>query len=299
MKTAPGVVFYAPLRIGPSSRHASGANHDRLFDRLGLTAHVRGDDWDAFLRQEPPRMVPSTLRALALRGERRWQVSLALLTMICAVMLAVFFPWPVVDDIRLDVGGRAGRGAVLESVYARRTLGDDALLRKRHVFLVRFRFEDVRAREHEATSLILGPLAPGTEVDVEFLPSSPSVARVRNGFLVPGGMWEVLWSAGFIALSLFGIWNYRRWRRRRLGLLIHGVPVPGVIERAWRDYPEDDTRDWVEVSYAARDGPVRLTQTVGREAYRRACEIVERRLPVRVLHALHVSREHIVLELMH
>ena len=107
---------------------------------------VRMQDWDALLRQEPPRVVPSTLRALALRGERRWQVSLVLQLMICAVMLAVFFPWPIADDIRLDLDGTAGRGGVLDSVYARRTLGDDALLRKRHVFLVRFQVEDVRAR---------------------------------------------------------------------------------------------------------------------------------------------------------
>jgi hypothetical protein len=38
---------------------------------------------------------------------------------------------------------------------------------------------------------------------------------------------------------------------------------------------------------------------VEREAYQRACEIVERRLLVRVLHAPRAPREHIVLELLH
>jgi hypothetical protein len=56
---------------------------------------VGTQDWDALLRQEPPRVVPSTLRALALRGERRWQVSLVLLAVICGSMVAVFFPWPI------------------------------------------------------------------------------------------------------------------------------------------------------------------------------------------------------------
>jgi hypothetical protein len=254
-------------------------------------------DCDALLRQEPPRVVPSTLLALALRGERRRQVNLALLTMICAVMLAVFFPWPIVDDIRLDLGGAVGHGVVLESVYAKRTLGDDIVLRTRRVFLIRFRFEDRRGRDYEATCLFLGHLTPGTGVAVEFLSSSPTVARVRDGFFVPGGLWEVIWSAGFVALPALGAWNHRRWRRRRLALLTHGVPVPGLIERAWRDHPHD-TRGWIEVCYAARDGPVRLSQTVEREAYLRACTIVERRLPVRVLHAPHAPREHIVLELM-
>jgi hypothetical protein len=256
------------------------------------------EDWDALLRQDPPRDVPNMLRALALRGQQRRQVSLVLLAMICAVMVAAFFPWPIVHDLRLDLGGTVGRGVVLESVYAKRTLGDGTVLRTRHVFQVRFRFEDVQARAYEATCLFLGDLAPGTEVDVEFLPSSPTVARVRDGFFVPGGLWEVLWTAGFVALPTFGIWNYRRWRRRRLALLIHGVSVPGVIERAWRDHPEDATRGWIEVSYPTRGGPVRLSQMVERELYRRACTILERGLPVRVLYALHAPREHIVLELM-
>ena len=102
---------------------------------------------------------------------------------------------------------------------------------------------------------------------------------MRDGFFVPGGLWEVLWSAGFGALPAFGVWNYRRWRRRRLALLIHRVSVPGVIERAWRDHPEDDTRGWIELYYAARGRPVQLSQMVEREVYRQACVIVERRLP--------------------
>jgi hypothetical protein len=82
-------------------------------------------------------------------------------------------------------------------------------------------------------------------------------------------------------------------------IIIHGVSVPGVIERAWRDHPEDDTRGWNEVSYATRVGPVRFSQMAEREVYRRACVIVESRLSVRVLHAPHAPREHIVLELIH
>jgi hypothetical protein len=256
-------------------------------------------NWDALLRQEPPRVVPAPLRAVALRGERRWQWSLVLGAIICVPFVAAFFPWLIVDDIRLDLGGMAGRGVVVESEYAKRTIGDDSTLSKRLVFQVRFRFDDLQAREHEASSLFFRYLEPRAEVDVEFLPSDPTVARVKDGFFVPGGLWEVLWSAMFIALPLIAVWNYRRWRKGRLALLIHGEQVPGYIERVWRDQPEDDTRGWIEVSYPARDGPFRLSQAVEGEIYRRACAIVEGQLPVRVLHAPQAPREHVVLELMH
>lgn len=259
---------------------------------------VEAPDWDAILQQEPPRVVPDALRAVALRGERKWQWSLVIIAIICAPIAVAFFPWSIIDDIRLDLGGMAGKGVVLKSVYAKRTLGDDAILKKRLVFQVHFRFDDDRAREHEAKCLFFEYLRPGTEVDIEYLPSIPAVARVRDGFLVPGGLWEAWWSASFIALPLVGFWNYRRWRRRRLALLVHGVETPGRIERAWRDDPQDDTRGWIEVNYTGQAGPIRLSKMVERDIFRRACAIVEARKPVRLLHDPRIPREHIIVELM-
>lgn len=264
-------------------------------DRQGM---VGTRDWDALLRQAPPRSVPDGLRARALHGERHWQVSLVLTAIVCALLAAAFFPWAIVDDIRLDLGGTAARGVVIDSVYANRTLGDNVVLRKRLVFQVRFRFEDGRAREYEATCLFLGRLAPGTVVDIAFLASDPTVARVRDGFFVPGGLWEVLWSLAFSAPPLFGLWNYRRWRRRRLALLVHGLPASGVIVRAWRDDADDETRGWIVLRYATPDGPVRLDKMVEEEVYRRARAIVEREAPMRLLYAPQAPREPLVVELM-
>ncbi|MDP6404470.1 MAG: hypothetical protein QF797_04625, partial [Alphaproteobacteria bacterium] len=268
-------------------------------DSFELTAMSSTQDWDALLCQEPPRVVPSSLRAVALRGERHWQVSLVFLAVVCALVAAVFFPWSIADDVRLDLGGTSGRGVVLDSVYANQTIGDDAVLRKRLVFRVNFRFEDARAREYEATSLFFGYLKPGTEVEVEYLPSNPALARVRDGFFVPGGLWEVWLSVMFLAVPLFGVWNLRCWRGRRLALLIHGVQVPGCIERGWREQPQDHSRGWIEMTYTAQDRPIRVSEMVEREAYERSCVIVEGQLPVRVLHVPHAPHQHIVLELMH
>jgi len=259
---------------------------------------VATQDWHALLRQAPPRSVPETLRAVALNGARRWQVSLVGIGIFCTVIVALLFPWPIIYDIRLDFGGIAGRGVVLSSVYAKRTYGDDIVVRKQLVFSVRIRFSDAQAREHEATSLVLGYVKPGTAVDIEYLPSSPTVARLIGGFFVPGGLWEVLWGLAFLAPPLFGVWNYRRWRRSRLALLTNGISVEGHIDNVWRAPPEDDTSGRIAVSYRAGGVPCQHSMPVGREIYRRASALFDSQRPVHVLHAPDAPREYVVVELM-
>jgi hypothetical protein len=79
--------------------------------------------------------------------------------------------------------------------------------------------------------------------------------------------------------------------------LTHGVLVRGTIERAWHDHPHDDTPGWIEVRYVAGSAPVRSSEMVEREVYRRARAIALRQLPVRILYAAQAPREHIVVEL--
>ncbi|MEM7024666.1 MAG: hypothetical protein AAF637_19115 [Pseudomonadota bacterium] len=258
---------------------------------------TREQDWESLLRQEPPRVVPSGLRDLVLRGQRRWQVSLAILTLICGLTFVAFFPWSIVNDVRLDLGATVTRGVVLESIYAKRTFGDDAIQRKLLVFSVRFRFEDLDGLEHVVTSLAFGHIPPGTESEVEFLPTNPGVARLRGGFYEPGGLWEVSWNVTFVALPLVGIWNFHRWRNRRLSLLSHGVVAVGGIDRVRRDQPEDDRCGWAEVRYGVSSSSVIVLKAVEAEIYERACALAERRVPVRVLYLPRALRDPLIIEL--
>lgn len=262
------------------------------------TEFVDIPDWDEFASQLPPRAVPEPLLAIALRGERRWQTTLALSAVICALLTVILFPFEIIDDLRLDVGGEDARGVVLSSIYANRTLGDNVLMPKRLVFRVRFRFSNNRIPEHEATSLFTGYLKPGTEIDVEYLPSDPTVARAKDGYFVPGGLWELLWSLMFAALPVFGVWNYRRWRRNRLALLVHGTQVQGYINRVWRERPEDESCGWIEVKYSADGVDFLISEMVEGEIYLHACAIFETNRPVQLLYSARTPREHIVPELM-
>jgi len=255
-------------------------------------------DWDAFSGQVPPRAVPESLRAFALKGERKWQTTLALSAVICAFLTIIFFPVEIIDDLRLDVSGEDAQGMVIESYFANRTLGDNVLMPKKLIFKVRFRFSNNQIPEHEATSLFTGFLKTGTEIGVEYLPSDPTVARAKEGYFVPGGLWGMLWSFMFASLPVFGVWNYRRWRRSRLALLVHGKQVPGYINRVWRENPHDDSCGWFEVKYAADGVDILISEMVDREIYLRACTICETGRPVQLLYSTRVPREHIVPELM-
>ncbi|MEQ9642987.1 MAG: hypothetical protein RIM84_23395 [Alphaproteobacteria bacterium] len=259
---------------------------------------ARASDWEFLLRQSPPRRVPAPLRAAVLRGRRPWQIGLVATALFCLTLAAAFFPYGIVDDIRLDVSGQPARGEVESAVYANRTIGDDIIARKKLVFSVRFRFTDAHGQSYATSSLYFGHLETGTPVMVEYLPDDPEVARLRDGFFVPGGRWEVLWSLVFVLPPLFGYWNDRRWQRERTGLLVHGLVASGRIERAWRDHQEDDVGGWVEVSYATAGGPVRVRETFERDPYRRACDIAARGHPVQVLHLPDAPRQHIVLDLV-
>jgi hypothetical protein len=238
-------------------------------------------DWQALIRQDPPRKVPASVRAAALHGARRRQLSLAAGVIVCAVIFAISFPWVIIDDILLDVGAVDADGVVIASERSGRSIGDGVYLRNMKVYQVRFR-----------------EMPPAEPVTVEYLPNRPSLARIKGGFFVPGGYWEVAWAAIFIVLPLIGIWTYRDWRRRRLALLVNGEFAPGRIERVWRDQHDEDTQGCIEVAYEAPNGVVRLRRTVEQDVYRRAREIFRAEVPVRVLHDRRAAHEHIVLELM-
>jgi Protein of unknown function (DUF3592) len=259
---------------------------------------VEMQEFDLFLRQQPPRAIPDSMRSSVLRGRARFRIGLMIGTIACAIMAAVFFPWSIVRDVRLNIFGIPTQGVVTESFHAGRTVGDNIVMRRQQVFVVRFRFKDQRLRDQLAGCLMDRYLPPGTKVDIEFLPSNPHLARIKGGFFVPGGLLELIWGAMFGVLPLFGFWSYTRWCRSRLKLLSHGVCVPGQILRAWREDPKDETRGWIEVSFEAIGGPVRLSQMVESKAYLRACDIIERSSAVRILHAQRSPREHLILELM-
>jgi len=255
-------------------------------------------DWEAFSSQLPPRAVPEPLRALALKGERKWQTTLALSAVICAFLTVIFFPFEIIDDLRLDVSGEEAQGIVIDSWFGDRTLGDNVLMPKRLIFKVRFRFSNNQIPEHEATSLFTGYVKPGTEIDVEYLPSNPAVARAKDGYFVPGGLWGLLWSIMFAALPFFGVWNYRRWRRNRLALLVDGKQVQGFINRVWRERPEDESCGWIELKYTADDIEILISEMVEGEIYLRACTVFETRRPVQLLYSARMPHEYIVPELM-
>lgn len=255
-------------------------------------------DWNALISQAPPREVAQELRALALSGRKQFKFGLIAGATLCAVMFGVFFPWPIVEEVRLTLAGVPGRGVVIESFHGNRTVGDNILMRKRHIFVVRFSFTDDRGRQLESYCLHEGYLAPGADVEIEFLASRPQLARIRGGTFVPGGFLEVAFGTSFLALPLFALWNYRRWRNNRLQLLSHGAYAAGSIERVWCDDPRMDQRGWINVRFQTPTGAIGQTYMVEQAIFQRARALAEESAVVRILYEENSPRNHVILELL-
>ena len=256
-------------------------------------------DMDVFLDNAPPRLVPPAIRDVALRGHRQFVIGMIVATVVCAVIFLAFFPWSITKAIRLGLGGVAAQGTVIESFYGNRTVGDNIIVRKRPVFWVRFRFRDAEGLERRAASMFDRHLAPATRVQLTYLPADPKIAKLEGGFFVPGGLLEVFWASIFLVFPLVGFWNYSRWCRKRLELFSHGICVQGRLERVWREDPKDETRGWIEISYATDEGAFRQSQVVEDRVFRRANAIIQENPNIRILYAPRSPSQHIIVELLH
>lgn len=259
---------------------------------------VTTQDISVLLQDAPPRQVPHTLRDVALRGQWQFVTGIAVGTIICAIIFVAFFPWSISKAVRLSLWGIPAQGKVVESFYGNRTIGDNIIVRKRQIFWVRFNFIDAAGAERRAASMFDKHLAANTRVRLTYLPTNPKIAKLDGGFFVPGGLLEVFWASMFLIFPALGFWNYLRWRRNRLQLLSHGVCVEGQLERVWREDPKDETRGWIEVSYATPEGPFRHSQVVEDRIFTRASAIIQQRTTISILYAPKFPRRHIIVDLM-
>ena len=259
---------------------------------------VTKQDMDVLVGTSPPRKIERPMRHVALRGQGQFFIGLIVGTVVCTVIFLVFFPWSITKAIRLSLAGTSAQGAVIESFYGNRTIGDNVILRKRPVFWVRFKFVDAEGHERLAASMYSKHLAAGTPVQLEYLPADPKVAKLVGGFFVPGGLFEVFWASIFLVFPAIGYWNFLRWRRNRLGLFSHGVCVQGQLERVWREDPKDETRGWIEISYVTDEGAFRQSQVVEDQIFKRAHALIQETTNIRVLYSPNAPREHLVVELI-
>lgn len=254
------------------------------------------NSWTTLRDQAPPREADRQLREYVLRGQRQFKIGLIVGSLLCSVMFIAFFPWAIFDEIRLGLTGLSGRAVVVESYYGNRAIGDNIVMRKRHMFVVRFRFSDDQGREHTSYCLHAGYIAPNTNVEIFFSPERPKLACLAGGTFVPGGGFELAFGLTFLVLPLVGLWNYRHWRDTRLRLLSHSQLVQGTIEQIWCHDPKIDPRGWIDVEYQTRDGKVRQTHVVEKARLEIARGILEGGSKLSILYDDRSPRHHIVLE---
>lgn len=180
------------------------------------------------VRTYPPREIPeSRLRALGLRrGARVGLLLIGLFLLLFSIpFLWIFFPWHIVDSLRLDLGSplvASGRVTGVEST--------NMDLNGATVHEVRFEFTPEGGESISGRSWTTAPPHVGSEVEIEYLGSHGSVARATGTALDPFGYvgsFVILFTIIGLALFLAGL----RRTPRALWLLENGEAIDGEVIR--------------------------------------------------------------------
>ena len=250
------------------------------------------------LGKPAPRQVDAKLKAVMLHGRGTRLVGLALSIAACCFCFLFVFPWALIDDAILDFGAtRSADAVVVNSMPAKRAVGNTMAKRKQSVYVTEFKFVDATGVVFQSKSLGYEQLDQGSVHRAEYSRWGSSSVRLEGGFLASGGYPGGTWAVSFLSFSVFGVWSYRRWRRDRMQLLTQGRLARGCIERIWRDNSRDDAAGWVVFSFEADGHEVQLTEAVEGARFQRAKSLYDRATSISVLHSASGPRACIVLEL--
>lgn len=252
----------------------------------------------ASLGEPPPRQVPAPVARTLLSGTRAWQRGIAIAAVLCVAGFAALFPWALFEEFDLDRRAVAAEGQVTRVVFSGRAVGANLLDRRQRIYRVEFSYIGPLGQRHSAASLAISSPNPGDRIDIEYDPEYPAVARVRGGFLVAGHYWAGLWACLLPAFLVFGLWNYRYWKRQRHRLLSDGRLTEGRIQQIWGDgSPRNDT-GWVAFSFEADGELVQKTEAVDGAVWSTLRDRVRSTRMVTVLYREALPRDCIVLELL-
>lgn len=254
---------------------------------------------ESSLRQPPPRDVPAPVRKALLVGAGRWHFGMLFAITLCVVGFLVFFPWLLLDEWKLDQSAARAQGEIVSSVFSVRAVGKDLLKRRQNIYRTDFVFYDQLGKRIASQSYTTRTYTAGERVEVEYDITRPLVARTEDGFLVPGHYWAGAWALTFPAFIVFGLWNYRHWRRQRSKLLREGILSIGTIERMWGDRSSpDNDNGWVAFRFEHDGETVQATESVDGKVWARLKRQPQHERKLTILHRIGVPRDCIVLELL-
>ncbi|MGE0144926.1 MAG: hypothetical protein AB7I19_12565 [Planctomycetota bacterium] len=141
-------------------------------------------DLTRFLSQRTPRSLTASVREGCLPS-RPWLIAIGALAgsiVLAVVLAAAHFPVGFVDDIRLSIGTNAITGGTLLGTAPtdRVVSHPDDHSRRLAVRRLDFRFTTIDGSPAEGSSFARGEVNPNDPIEVEYLLSDPSIARVRG-----------------------------------------------------------------------------------------------------------------------
>lgn len=137
-----------------------------------------------FLSQRTPRPLTAAVREGCLPS-RPWMIAIGALVgsiVLAMVLAAAFFPVGFLDDLRIEFGSNAITGGILlgtqpTSLTVRHPEDNSRTLAVRRLD---FRFTTIDGSPTEASSFARHEVRPDARIEVEYLLSDPTIARVRG-----------------------------------------------------------------------------------------------------------------------
>jgi hypothetical protein len=256
---------------------------------------VTPEELGQFLRASPPREVPASIRRRKLRGLAGCFPYLfaAMFIGVGAPLSAAFFPWRLIDELRLDLGTPAtSPGVVTASEETSMSVNEQTVLR------VRFRYAPRGGGQMEGLSYQTGRgERVGAEVVIEHLEGRPSACRVRGGRLNAFGYFAILVGV-FPLIGLAATALALRSRRRILRILRWGTFVNGRVTdvKATNVTVNNERQHRVTVEFDTPAGP----ETIVHKAYGADVVLAQRHatdgVPIGLLYDPHQPRRVLLAE---
>ena len=176
---------------------------------------VTADDIAQLLASAPPRLVPAHVVGAAQRGGSSWGTAVFGLVFGTFGLLFVgfFFPWQLVNELRLASGAAEAPGTV--------TAVNDANMRVNRVRVMEYQFTFTTAAGERQTAECFesrGRWAVNDSVVVRYLPGDPALACIVGGRLTKTG-----WFGCFVIIFPVVGYSMVGWfvvQRRQIGRLL-------------------------------------------------------------------------------
>lgn len=192
-----------------------------------------GPELEMLLQQPPPREVPGAFKS-ALRRKMLMPGLImffigVIFSIVGTIIVVAMFPWNAAKDLELATGAKGQVSGIVTACES-----TEYQENKTRVYRISYEFPTPDGKTHQGVSFQTGGiLAPGAEIQVEYLESDPEINRGLGMRLNPIGYFILVFSffpvIGFSFL-IYSIYSWRSQWKKGIRLFTHGTLTQGTVK---------------------------------------------------------------------